>query len=306
MKKYIALGFKIIVSFILLYLILDKLGVAQLVKNIVEGKLEFLCLGLLIGLLCNIIKIAKWSYLTGSVHKYSFWVGFQSYTLGFCFGLLTPLRAGELGRALFYSKEYFPQIISLTVLDRGLDIIAVMILSIAGSFLLIGNLFGIVIILSVVILIVFLYRFNVFVNILKKILPSKWLRKSILDFINHTANLNKKYISFSMGLSLLAFTLSVIELYFFVYAFDDVSMKAVALSIPLMSLSNLLPISIMGIGVREGVAFILLSKFNVSGYASVSAAFLSFVVNNLLLSAIGALFVSKISFSKSEIPSLSL
>ena len=94
-------------------------------------------------------------------------------------------------------------------------------------------------------------------------------------------------------LTLKGFPSVIVELYFMILAFDSVSLCAVFLSKPMINLSSLIPISIAGLGVREGVGFYLLSRFQVSGHASVSAVFLSFLVNYLLLAVIGVFFMPR-------------
>lgn len=299
MKKKLSFFIKGLTSFILLYLIVRKLGISQLVGKLSEGEIDYLFAGISLGLICNAIKLFKWSYLVNSTIKSSFWDNFKSYTLGNSFGLVTPLRAGELGRALYYQKEHSSYIVGLTIFDRGLDVTAVLVLSVAGSFALFGPAFGSVITLSAVFATVSLFKSNFILEIIRRMLPDRLRKARVIEFLNSLDRLDISYVSISLGLSLLAFMLSIIELYFLILAFEKVTITAVFLSIPMMSLSNVLPISIMGLGVREGVAFYLLSQFGVSGYASVSAAFLSFIVNNLLLGITGVFFISKIKVLKS-------
>ena len=300
MSKNASLILKSLISLILLYLILEKLGIEQLISRLSDGKLEYLLYGILLGLVCNLIKLYKWTYLVDGTLICSFWDGLRSYTIGNTLGLITPLRVGELGRALYFDKRYYSRIAGLTIFDRALDVAAVLILSVLGAFFFFGTKIGIVTILLNAALIISLYNIKKIWHILKNFVPNKYQKIRLIELLSSVDHLSVFHISIFLLFSLLAFSISIIELYFLILAFEIVSFKAVVLSIPLMSLSNILPISIMGLGVREGVAFYLLAKFSVTGCASVSASLLSFFINNLLLGIIGILFIPKITFANRD------
>ena len=69
---------------------------------------------------------------------------------------------------------------------------------------------------------------------------------------------------------------------------------------PIIILINILPLTIGGIGIREGASMITLSKFGIPPEAAVNASFLLFCANTLIPGLIGALFFSKAEFKRAN------
>jgi hypothetical protein len=67
------------------------------------------------------------------------------------------------------------------------------------------------------------------------------------------------------------------------------SFDIVFLTFPLVILTNVLPITVGGLGVREGAAVLLLHHYGVSGAHAALAAFLMFFINTALPGFVGAL-----------------
>jgi uncharacterized membrane protein YbhN (UPF0104 family) len=55
-----------------------------------------------------------------------------------------------------------------------------------------------------------------------------------------------------------------------------------------------IPVSLMGFGVREGISILLLSNFQISSVTALSAAFLFFIINNFSISIVGVIFLSRV------------
>ena len=61
----------------------------------------------------------------------------------------------------------------------------------------------------------------------------------------------------------------------------------IGLTLPIILVVSSLPISIMGLGLREGTAALLLSRYGVPMESAVAAAFSLFVINALLPGLVG-------------------
>lgn len=295
MKKHLLFIIKIIVSGILLYLIFRKIDCSQLTVSFKQANFFNFFLGIIFGLVFNLVKFMKWRNLirTGS-HKCSYWDGAKSYMIGNALGIITPMRAGDLGRALYFPTQDRPKIIGLTIIDRLMDLAAVLVLCIAGGFLLINTHFGILVSAAFAVSLLILYSPVFLSNIVAKNSSNYFLKEKLRNLFDILKILDLRTISISLFLSLMAFILTVFEFYYIVGAFEKSSLIMVFLATPLITLSALLPITFMGLGVREGLSVYLFSMFGVANATGFSAAFLGFVINNVSISLIGIIYLSKI------------
>lgn len=295
MKNSFLLILKILVSVGLLVLILLKVDVSKLTASIQDGDMIYLSFGLIIGCIFNMVKFLKWHHLIKTRNlRFSYRDASKSYMIGNCLGLVTPLRAGDLGRALYFLNEDRPRIMGLTVIDRVIDITAVLMLSLAGSFYLLNKGFSILIFLLLLFCLFVLYSHELLWNLSKRLVsdrPSFW--RKLGKVIDMLKDLDDKTVSMTLILSLVAFLLVIIQFYFLISAFEPASVSAVCLVTPLITLSSVIPVSFMGLGVREGIAMLLFAHFGISGTTAISAAFLVFIMNNVLISIIGMFFLSR-------------
>jgi len=289
---------KLLISGGLLYLIMLKIDWMQFTVSIRRGNLLYLTYGMIFGIIFNMIKFLRWRNLIRTENSmYSYWDATKSYMLGNCLGLITPMRAGDLSRALYFSREDRPRIMGLTVIDRVMDIAAVLVMSIAGSFYLINKSFGMLIVMLAILSLLFLYSNEYLKILLKKIIPSGSRWDKISKLIDMLRNFNTKTISSALMLSVLAFVLVLFQFYYLVAAFEKGTFMSICLVTPLITLSSIIPISFMGLGVRESISIILFSTFGISEATALSAAFLGFIMNNVMISIIGIYYLSKINLN---------
>lgn len=300
MKKSLLLVIKILVSGGLLYLIMLKVDLKQLIISFSKGNFVYLTYGLLFGCIFNMIKFLRWRNLirVGEGNVYSYGDAVKSYMIGNSLGLITPLRAGDLGRALYFASVDRSRIMGLTVIDRVMDISAVLVLSIGGSFYLINKEFGIFVTFLAVLCFIILFSQALLWTNVQKVIPAGRFWEKIIKLIDILKNLDTETISIALILSFLAFAIVLCQFYFLLSAFEGASFTSVFMVTPLITLSSIIPVSFMGLGVREGISILLFSKFGISGATALSAAFLGFVMNNVLISLIGIFFLSKIGLTR--------
>ncbi len=65
------------------------------------------------------------------------------------------------------------------------------------------------------------------------------------------------------------------------------------LTFSIMILSNLLPITIGGLGVREALSVLILRRYGVSDAVAVNAAFLSYLTNTVLPGVVGSFLIPR-------------
>lgn len=299
MKKYLFLIIKIVVSISLLYFIFLQVDWHQFPNSIKSADLNCLFMAFILGAVFNLIKFLKWKALINSHdQKHSYLDSAKSYMIGNALGMVTPMRAGDLGRALYFVSKERPRIMLLTIKDRFIDLIIVFLIAIAGSFILVNKGFGLLIIMLFGSGLLILYGPFRTHDILMKVIPERFLKGKFNNMIKGFSSLNRRTTSYALILSLVSFLIIIVEFYYLVLAYEDINLVSIYLVAPLITISTILPISIMGFGVREGLSIYLLAKFGVSPTAALSAAFLFFIINNFSISLIGVFFLAKIKVSK--------
>lgn len=250
-----------------------------------------------------LIKAVKWYYLLKSQNEYvDFLVALKSIMSGLSLGLITPAHTGEISRALFIGTENRIKVAGLVVVDRLFDLLGVLMLSIMGAFFF-NRFLGI---FAIALCISLLFLFIFFRNIserLGKFMNRVTFLKKLSHGINDINKLKTNSIIYMSVLSILPFAIGILQFYFLVFAFEKISFKSVFLTAPIIALVNLMPITIAGIGVREGSAILLLSNFNVSPEASAGAAFIQFFMNSAIPAIMGVIFIPSVRMFKKKINS---
>nr|WP_273333797.1 lysylphosphatidylglycerol synthase domain-containing protein [Dictyoglomus turgidum] len=83
-------------------------------------------------------------------------------------------------------------------------------------------------------------------------------------------------------ITFVAYFLVVFEGYFLGKAFDIDNFFAFLYGYPLVMLVNLVPMTIAGLGLREGTAILLLNKFSIPSNVAFNVSFLIFLLNTAL------------------------
>lgn len=247
--------------------ILTTVDLHALWQHIKEVKTEFFVYAILFQVLLLFIKALRWHILNDGSHEWirvmrSFGEFFESYAIG----VITPGRMGELVKAGHAREKNKIMEAGIRVLvERGFDLgIFVMVAGLALFFTFTeetATIFGILVSLGglAVIMLAFIFmRSARATGLVQKILNK-------IPFLSLNLNLNFRKRSNSVQYSVL--TLSIISnLSYFVSCY----FLAVGLALPqsflyisgvvaLAGLLNMLPITIMGLGTREGT-FLMLFK----------------------------------------------
>jgi uncharacterized membrane protein YbhN (UPF0104 family) len=91
-----------------------------------------------------------------------------------------------------------------------------------------------------------------------------------------------------LAVTALAFAVVFLQFGVILLSWHAWSLDIVLLTFPLVILTNILPLTVGGLGIREGTAAALLSHYGVSPADAALVAFLSFVMNTALPGLVGA------------------
>lgn len=296
-RKRILFFVKLLVSIALLILVVDKTGSANIADSLRTITYD-LGLALLYGQLFTYLKVLKWHRLVLAAAGKGSSLGdaAKSYFVGMAGGLLTPGRVGEVARTMFLEKYGKSLVAYLVVVDRIFEVAAVLFLALPGIYYFLNPFFAAMGILLLALLLAALYCPEY---------PLRWLRRvlehsgklagarqqlSLMDA--RIAAIPPRAKLWQLALSLLCYGIVFVQFYHLLNNYHHGRLPAVLLTQPLIMLTNVLPFTVGGLGIREGTAMVLLSRFDIPQAAAISSAFMLFLLNTALPAVIGAVLFS--------------
>ncbi|MBN1399139.1 MAG: flippase-like domain-containing protein [Bacteroidetes bacterium] len=296
-NKILSAAVRIIVSAVILYFVFSLVTWDNIVSayRSADGRYIFLggCL-----LAANLgIRTLKWRIMLHSVkRKPAFKESFGSVMLGISLGSFTPGEVGEFaGRALHISDAKKSHLVGLALLDKAQIFVVTFA---AGAISLVCLFFNNVIIIAALsCLIAFLsYAFFLRMDMLAKIghrLNSSFFKRPWLTRVLDGFTLLKPKQLLSTLICTVTFHfILVIQMCLFIHAFEDISfLEAFAGTSAMMFVKSCLPISLGDLGIREAGSVFFFSKFGVSQAAALNASLLLFVINVLIPSVCGIVFL---------------
>lgn len=267
--------FKILVTVYLFYFIFRKVPFDAILISFANLRLRYLGIAFILGLIFTLAKILKWHLLLKDlIPDISFRSSIDGYLSGMSLGIITPGRIGEVGRIAEIPKENRIAGIGLVLWDKIFDLSIVIFLSLWGIWYFINPIASIILGLLLVILLFVLFNTK-YLNILLKF-PIIKRYPQLLEGLNH---LKKRTIFIGLLITLFSYIIVLFEALFLVRAFSHTLGKGIFISYPLVMLANLIPITVGGLGVREGTAVLLLGRFGLPEELAFNSAFLIFLIN---------------------------
>ena len=258
-----------IVAFIYILSLLDY---NMVYRSIVELNLKYLSIFILSWFAFFIIKVYRWhsvqNYFSKPLSfKQNLWIYIETLYLSY----VTPSRVGDIAR-VWIVKEYFnidkKETFIAYIFDRVQDLF----------FLIICALFGLLLIVDIAVS-NYIY-IGMIIFIILYIFKNKILNK-FKDQINISENI-KTTFSFEVKIFLInsiAFFFYFLQIYFLAKAMNlDIPYLFVVALLSISAIATLIPISVGGLGVREGIFIYLLATINISKENAVLLSLLDNVV----------------------------
>lgn len=280
-----------ILAGVLIFIIFQWIDVEKFLLVIQDVRVRYLILMCLLWPLSLYLSSLRWRVILGHYGiDLSMKEALSIYWVSSFFNNFLPTSIGgdtyrflSLSRVL---KDQRPSLVASILLDRGFGMVAMIFLVVFfGAFFwgVIIHKATLLIIYSLCVLILILcYGLAIFYPHLKikRGFQSKIIRLTT-DFFNTLTQFNdRKRIFYSLSLSVLCLILGVytISLAFRSFGYDPPLMSLLFL-IPLINLSELIPISINALGIKEGFALYLFSQLGIHAELVLSV----FLVNRVLL-----------------------
>ena len=291
--------------------ILSQVDIPSLLAVFASIDPFLLALALLVNAVAIVMKSCKWQIIVNTINKtFSLPAAIRAFLIGFSFSVLTPAKLGDFIRAYYVKDESCTtgMALSTVVTDRLIDIVMLVLIAAAGIFLF--SVFYHIEILSAFIVLLIAAGIACGIAVIaNKSLLSRILRPFFNLFIpaKYKEKVSQYYHDFYDGLfafcrhrKAFALALSVALLSWlppFVYGYllaqsigIPLPLSDVAVVIPIISLLDLLPISVAGIGTRDAALIFLFGLQGVSAESAVAFSILYLFLSYWLVALVGAAF----------------
>jgi uncharacterized membrane protein YbhN (UPF0104 family) len=250
-----------------------------------------------------VLRAIKWRLiLMGPAPDITFTQSLRSYLGASALAMVTPGRVGEFSRGLYLTQQAVQgwRGAGLVVLDNWLDTLAVLAWACPGWLACIG--WGGLALGPALFLIVAPIPF--WLKLVAKVaqrLPSRWgLRDWAANCLAVALDVPAANLFKAGAVSLVAYGMEWLQFWFLLGFLTPVSMNPFRMAglMALVSLANSFQITLAGLGIREGMAMLLLGTQGVGSEPAVMAAFLQTVLV-LILPAVLGLGVKPVALYKS-------
>jgi uncharacterized protein (TIRG00374 family) len=310
------------IGIIIFVIILTQINIQNLIKIFENVNIILLSIAVSVNFVASFLKAFKWKIIVNSFNKdFALAEAIKLFFIGFAFSAITPAKVGDFIKVFYINDDGFGpgKALSTIVIDRLVDVVLLVSIAVIGitAFSIIFRIR--ILSFSLIILIIAAVAAGVYVLFNKK-LVSKLLRPFFNIFI--PANLKNRfseyYHDFFIGFfdffkkkvplfSVIAIGI-VSWIIPFVYAYIlglsigiDVPLSYFVLIIPIISLLDLLPISISGIGTRDAALIFLFGLQGISPEQAIAFSLLYLFLSYWLIALIGVGFWLKNPI-KFEIP----
>ncbi len=205
---------------------------------------------------------------------------------GFALGVVTPGRMGEFGRCLFIPESQRAPIISLNILDRALDSWSVVTYAVASLLLSShwpAGIFGAAVWLATLPIVLGLPR------ILSSFGDVCWWGENYrAQFRAARQHLGVVQVAPFAAWALVSTSFDVLTFFSLLRAFHPATFPTALATFPWIVMASGIPLSLGGLGLREGAAALLLAHYAIPAAVAADVALFLFAFLSLLPGMLGA------------------
>ncbi|MEA2103425.1 MAG: lysylphosphatidylglycerol synthase domain-containing protein [Candidatus Cloacimonadota bacterium] len=281
-SKSILLLIKLIITALILWFITEKINFFTLFDNLKE--ISFLSFAIII--LTTLIKLfiqynnwTKYLYLNPEYHPLKHEM-LKSFFIGMSFHFLLPAGLGVFGKVFFVNNTKSATTVSVGVERIFITWKNIFFAAFASIFYFTSVSLFLKVSVFIFILIspFLLYLFSYFFK-----------RKKIKDYFNNYLKIVPRIIVMQIIFTLISF----FQYFIILNNFLKINLWKIFISVPLIHISHILPISFSGFGVREIFAINIFSRWNISPEEAVSTTLIIFFVNTVLPAFVGLIILFK-------------
>ncbi len=296
MKSLLIRIIKISLTVIILALLFTRINIGVLLAAFAQVKSEWIFIAALLSVIMVIVRWFNWHLLVKAglgeaTHKQTL----ASLLGGMSFALVTPARVGDISRVAFLNSGRRAEASGLVLIDRFIDLSVVLIFGTIGMVVFFGIQTLPLLLAANIFLFIGIFKLDFFLKLGAKLIPLKKLQEVTFAASLGLKRLTLQALAINLFLTILLNALDVISLYVLVRALGVANFKAVVFVYPLVMLTNLIPITISGLGVRESTSVALFALFAIAKEVAFNATFLAYLINSLAPALVGLYFFRQLN-----------
>jgi len=293
---------KLLLTLAILALLFTQINIQTLVAAFAKVKLEWMLLAAFLSMLMLLIRWFNWHLLVKKgLGEANYQQTFASLLGGMSFALVTPARVGDLSRVAFLKNGQRAEASGLVLIDRFLDLSVVLFFGTIGITVFFGTNTLPLLLIANIFLLIGIFKLDFFLQLGAKLIPLKKLQEITSAASIGLKRLTLTALAINLSLTILLNLLDVISLYVLVRALGVDNLKAVVFVYPLVMLTNLIPITISGLGVRESTSVALFALFTIAKEVAFNATFLAYIINSLVPALVGLYFFRELNRENKEV-----
>ena len=294
MKKSLKYLIRFFIGGIILILLFYKIGFGEVYNVILNMNILFLPIIFFLYFINVIIGSLNLKILFNPLSRISFRDILKYHLISWSIGLFVPGKLGEFSLALFVRKENINlgKGLAVSLIDKLMTLSVLLGFAIIGFILFLDQIWTIVLLIIIVIGIMLFTTF-LFSRKLREFIITYILRKHKYKFEGFSSTIRdyiktKKYILIiNLFFTLLKTLVMVLMTYFIFLSFNaNVSIFLILIIMSISIVSELIPISISGLGIKQAVGVALYSQVGVSTIISAGNYLFLFAVNYGLASLV--------------------
>lgn len=299
MNEKLSFFLRLGLAFAILAVVITRVDVKQILRVLGSLDLEYFWIALVLVPINLLLQILRWSLLLKQVEpKTTLFESINSFLGGLGVSLTMPGHLGEFARVLYVNSDNRLRLTGMVMIDKTLGFTITILAALLGFSLMLGN--GYRLLFSAIGLgILYLsYKPDKTERFLRWVTGRLPFKDQTHSIISSLGVLNRKLVTLCLILGYLLYLIMWSQFFLLLSAFEKVSFQAVLFCLPLIILSISLPLTIGGLGIREAVAVLLLSRFNIAQATALNAVLLLFVINVLAPGLLGLALIPKIKVGR--------
>ncbi|MBC8383206.1 MAG: flippase-like domain-containing protein [Candidatus Cloacimonetes bacterium] len=289
-SKIIIIILKIIVTALILYFIFKKIQFDQLIADFLNIKLWVILLIVISTVIKLLIQAYNWGkYLKlNSDYTPKKYEVLKSYFVGLALRFVGPGGIGVVGKIYFVNNKKRATLASIGVERIFLTWKNLFFAAFAAIFYFsnINMIIKVTVFIAVIFLPFIIYLFSFFTK-------NENIHSYLLNYLKRTPEIMLAQIIFVL--------ITFYQYFILLRNFVDISFFKIMISVPLIHISHIIPLSFNGFGLRETFAIEVFSKYGISPELAVTATFLIFFFNSVVPALIGVYYIIRIKHNKETI-----
>jgi len=207
--------------------------------------------------------------------------------------MLTPAHVGEVSRCIYFKEKDRVATIGFVLIDRLIDLIVVVFLSLISIAYILDQ--WILAPVGVMILLVYLaFPLSLLEWFVRRLFPDKGIFKKVHELFSCMGKIGYKDRAIFLTATFLTYFILLIQAHITLSAFVSTSILKSSIGYVLILASNIIPLTVGGMGVRELVSITVFPMLGVSIEHAFSLSVMIFSLNVFIPGIYGFYLISKL------------